>query len=172
MTTAFAFSALVWLLSFAVALYYLVRLQEWRIGVVASVVAIVALGELAALTAGGTTRTAIGGATAAEITAVVVSVITLFAVFVFANTLKRARRATGAAERADAELRARGHASAGGDGRDVVAGLERDLGEVEVQVFHDANLPECGLVHVVYDGILVGLGFCGLGELVNAVGVA
>ena len=120
MTTAFAFSALVWLLSFAVALYYLVRLQEWRIGVVAAVVAIVALGELAALTAGGTTRTAIGGATAAEITAVVVSVITLFAVFVFANTLKRARRATAAAERANAELRARGHAS--GAGREGPAG--------------------------------------------------
>ncbi len=106
MTTALAFSALVWLLSFAVALYYLVRLQEWRVGVVAVVVAIVALGELATLTGSETSQTTIVGVSAAEVTAVVVSVITLFAVFVFANVLQRAQRATAAAERANADLRA------------------------------------------------------------------
>lgn len=99
MTTALAFSALVWLLSFAVALYYLVRLQEWRIGVVAAAVAVVALVEIATLNGIEASQTTIGGASAADVTAIAVSVITLFAVFVFANTLQRARRDVAAAER-------------------------------------------------------------------------
>ena len=91
MTTALAFSALVWLLSFAVALYYLVRLQEWRVGMVAAVVAVVALAELATLTGREAAQTTIVGASSAELTAVVISLVTLFAVFAYANALRKAR---------------------------------------------------------------------------------
>ena len=91
MTTALAFSAIVWLLSFAVALYYLVRLQEWRVGVLAAVVSVVALAELATLTGGETAQTNIVGASSAEVTAVVISLVTLLAVFVYANALRKVR---------------------------------------------------------------------------------
>ena len=101
MTTALAFSAVVWLFSFTVALYYLARLQDWRIGALAGLVAVVALGSLAGLSQGSAADAT--GTTVPEIAAAAVSVLTLFVVFVFSTTLQRASRAA-TAEPSDANI--------------------------------------------------------------------